>query len=81
MLCDVFSSRRKADTYLYLQHGADFDDVPEALRESFGPPTKVLTVNLAKRDQLARISSADLIKHLKETGFYLQLSPQQESLK
>ena len=81
MLCDVFSSRRKVDTYLFLPHDADFDEVPENLRNSFGIPNKVLTINLAKRQKLARISSADLIKHLNETGYYLQLPPQQESLK
>lgn len=81
MLCDVFSSRRKADTYLYLPHGADFEDVPEALRASFGEPVKVLTVNLAKREQLARISTAELAQHLNDPGFYLQLPPAQEKLK
>lgn len=81
MWCDVYRSQRKADTYLYLPHGATFDAVPDALLERFGAPRKVLTVNLAQRQQLARISSAELIEHLHEPGFYLQLPPAQETLK
>ncbi|RUO78029.1 YcgL domain-containing protein [Idiomarina seosinensis] len=80
MLCDVFSSRRKADTYLYLPLGADFNELPEALQQHFGSPTKIMTVNLAKRKQLARISADELIVHLTDPGYYLQLPPKQEPL-
>lgn len=80
MWCDVYSSRRKADTYLYLPQGAEFDNVPEPLLAQFGTPTKVLTVNLAQREQLARISAAELRRQLQDPGFYLQLPPAQETL-
>lgn len=78
MLCDVFSSRRKADTYLYLPHGADFDELPDALMQHFGQPQKVMTINLANRNQLARLTSNELMDHLQEPGYYLQMPPQQE---
>lgn len=80
MLCDVFKSSRKSDTYLYLPMGSDFDELPEALVSHFGTPNKIMTINLNKRDQLARISVEELKQHLADPGYYLQLPPQQESM-
>ncbi|PYE32059.1 hypothetical protein DFP83_10768 [Idiomarina fontislapidosi] len=80
MLCDVFKSSRKSDTYLYLPMGSDFDELPEALVSHFGTPNKIMTINLDKRDQLARISVEELKQHLADPGYYLQLPPQQESM-
>ncbi|MAD53943.1 MULTISPECIES: YcgL domain-containing protein [unclassified Idiomarina] len=80
MLCDVFKSSKKSDTYLYLPLGSEFDELPEALVNHFGTPQKIMTINLDKRDQLARISVEELKQHLVEPGYYLQLPPQQESM-
>ncbi|MDV6317184.1 YcgL domain-containing protein [Idiomarina sp. HP20-50] len=80
MLCDVYRSLKKADTYLYLPHGNEFDDVPDVLCEQFGRAEKVLTINLAKREQLARLTVEKLQEHLHNDGFYLQLPPKREEL-
>lgn len=80
MLCDVYRSLKKADTYLYLPHGDEFTEVPDVLRGQFGNAQKVLTINLADREQLARLSVEKLRAHLDNDGFYLQLPPKREEL-
>lgn len=80
MLCDVYRSSRKADTYVYLPHGEDFSELPDALVQSFGKAEKILTINLTTREQLARLSVKELIERLDNDGFYLQLPPKQEDI-
>lgn len=80
MLCDVYRSSKKTDTYLYLPHGDEFTEVPDALREQFGRAEKVLTLNLAGREQLARLTVEKLQEHLHNDGYYLQLPPKREEL-
>lgn len=80
MLCDVYRSSRKADTYIYLPHGEDFSELPDALVQGFGKAEKVLTINLTTRERLARLSVKELTEHLASDGFYLQLPPKQEDI-
>ncbi|WP_300318473.1 YcgL domain-containing protein [Idiomarina sp.] len=80
MLCDVYRSSRKADTYVYLPHGEDFSELPDALVQNFGKAEKILTINLTTREQLARLSVKELTEHLASDGFYLQLPPKQEDI-
>ncbi len=80
MLCAIYRSPKRADTYLYLSHPADFSLVPDALRKSFGEPVHVMTIALTAERKLARLSVEELRQHLDESGFYLQLPPKNESL-
>lgn len=80
MLCDVYRSSKKTDTYLYVPQGHEFDDVPDVLRQQFGRAEKVMTINLARREQLARLTVEALEAHLRNDGFYLQLPPKREEL-
>ena len=80
MLCDVYRSSKKTDTYLYLPHGDEFTEVPDVLRDQFGRAEKVLTLNLAGREQLARLTVEKLQEHLHNDGYYLQLPPKREEL-
>lgn len=80
MLCAIYRSPKRADTYLYLSHPADFSVVPEVLRKSFGEPVHVMTIPLNDKRKLARLTVDELIEHLNESGFYLQLPPKTESL-
>mgnify|MGYP000114927314 CR=1 FL=1 len=80
MLCTVYKSPKKADTYLFIKVRDDFSDVPEALKSTFGTPILVTVLNLASK---AKLGFADLEKvktSLLEQGYYLQLPPPQENL-
>ena len=80
MLCVVYRCRQKLDTYLYLPHGASFDELPESLQQLSAGATQVLTVNLAKPRNLARMTSVELVQRLTEQGYYVQLPPASENL-
>jgi uncharacterized protein len=80
MLCAIYRSSRRVDTYLYVPHPADFTKLPEPLQQSFGQPIHVMTIALTKERKLAQLSIAELREHLVEPGFYLQIPPKPENL-
>lgn len=80
MLCAIYRSSRRADTYLYLPHPADFSKLPEPLRQHFGQPIEVMVFALKPERQLAQLSVAELRRHLEHPGYYLQIPPPVENL-
>ncbi|KGJ87476.1 YcgL domain-containing protein [Thalassotalea sp. ND16A] len=80
MLCAVYKSPKKQETYLYVLKRDDFSAVPEALLTTFGTPQLVTLINLANRDKLA-LADIDKVKAgMQLHGFYLQLPPPTENL-
>ncbi|MFT4928554.1 MAG: hypothetical protein ACI8WB_004673 [Phenylobacterium sp.] len=80
MLCTIYRSSNKADTYLYIEKRDDFSSVPKALLETFGRPELVMTINLGGKQKLA-LADIDKVKtQLQSNGFYLQLPPPPENL-
>ncbi|MCE2571913.1 YcgL domain-containing protein [Motilimonas eburnea] len=75
MLCAIYKSLKKDETYLYLAKKDDFSRVPEALMTMFGKPQLALVINLAQKKQLVRADIDKVKKALDEDGFFLQLPP------
>lgn len=80
MLCVIYKSPKKAQTYLFIKQRDKFDDVPEALMAMFGTPTLVTIINLDNKDKLALADINKVRENLNNQGFYLQLPPPQEDL-
>ncbi|CAM3851955.1 YcgL domain-containing protein [Rheinheimera salexigens] len=80
MLCAVYKSLKKEQTYLYVERRDDFSAVPEALLTSFGPPKLVTIINLASRQYLALADLDKVKQQLQSQGFYLQVPPPVENL-
>ncbi|WP_371372794.1 YcgL domain-containing protein [Thalassotalea aquiviva] len=80
MLCVVYKSPKKAQTYLYVLKRDDFSAVPEALMKTFGTPELVTVINLAKRVNMGQADVIKLKQSLTEQGFYLQLPPPVEDM-
>jgi len=80
MICAVYKSSRKADTYLFVEKRDVFDDVPQPLMDMFGTPKLVMLVPLTKRDSLALADIEKVKSELKAKGYYLQLPPPNENL-
>jgi len=74
-LCKVYRSGKKAETYLYLAHDRDFDDLPEALRQAFGEPHFVMHLRLSPERRLARVGVEQVLEALAGEGYFLQLPP------
>ncbi|WP_019025960.1 YcgL domain-containing protein [Colwellia piezophila] len=80
MLCAIYKSTRKAQTYLFVKTRDDFSTVPDGLMKTFGTPALVTLINLATKTKLA-MADLDKVKiNLIEKGFYLQLPPPPEDL-
>lgn len=80
MLCVIYSSSKKDQTYLYVERKDDFSRVPEELMATFGEPRLVMHLSLDGRKKLAA-ADIEQVKHLlAEQGFYLQVPPPVENL-
>jgi uncharacterized protein len=78
MQCYVYRSPRKLDTYLYLPRKDDFEDIPETLMQVFGKPEFALEFELTPDRSLAQEDPQEVIKNLKDSGFHLQIPPENQ---
>lgn len=80
MLCVIYRSSQRDQTYLYVENKDDFSRVPADLLRHFGQPQLAMVLNLASRTHLAGASLATVKTALATQGYYLQLPPPVESL-
>ena len=73
MLCHIYRSSRKLDTYLYVTKKDKFGDVPEELLKVFGEPEFSFSFNLTGDRKLAKEDTAEVLANLEEKGYHLQL--------
>lgn len=75
MLCFVYASHRKSDTYVWLSRRDDFDCLPAPLLERLGTLRFVLDVDITETRQLPHADSRAVLAALRSDGWYLQLPP------
>ena len=80
MLCTIYKSSKKSQTYLFVKQRDDFSSVPAPLMSMFGTPTVVTVMNLANKEKLALADIDKVKENLNAQGYYLQLPPPQENL-
>lgn len=80
MLCAIYRSSKKEQTYLYIETKDDFSKVPEELMRTFGEPKFVMYLRLDGGKKLAAADIKQVIRLLSEQGFYLQVPPPVENL-
>jgi uncharacterized protein YcgL (UPF0745 family) len=73
MLCHIYRSNQKFDTYLYLVEKYDFSIVPAELLRVFGPPEFSFSFDLTQERKLAREDTAEVLENLENQGFHLQI--------
>ena len=73
MLCHIYRSSRKLDTYLYLADKDDLSVVPEELLRVFGDPEFSFSFDLTQERELAREDSVEVLDNLENQGYHLQL--------
>jgi uncharacterized protein YcgL (UPF0745 family) len=73
MLCHIYRSNRKLDTYLYLVDKDDFSIIPEDLLRIFGPPEFSFSFDLTGERELAREDAGEVLENLENQGYHLQL--------
>jgi hypothetical protein len=75
MNCQIFRSKKKDETYLFLAKNQSFDDLPEDLRATFGEPVYVMALKLSSKSRLARVETQSVLESLRKRGYFLQLPP------
>lgn len=79
IICSVYRSSKKDETYLYVEKSRGLACVPEALLDLFGEPQQVMTFLLTEQRRLARASAQNVLQKVSEQGYYLQLPPPSET--
>lgn len=74
MICYIYRSERKADTYLYVAKKDDFSDVPDELMKAFGAPEYSFQLELTSDRSLAKEDPKEVLKNLEEQGYHLQMA-------
>lgn len=78
MLCYIYKSLKKADTYVFLGEKDRFAQIPKSLQDLLGKLDFVMKLDLAERDKLAYADPKQVIQKIKDDGFYLQLPPKDQ---
>jgi len=76
MQCHVYASRRKPDTYVWLAERDNFSVLPESLRNMLGELRFAMDVQLEAQRRLPREDATQVLAHLREQGWHLQLPPE-----
>ena len=73
MVCHIYRSNLKLDTYLYLIERDEFSVVPAELLRVFGEPEYSFSFDLKPDRKLAKEDTAEVLANLEEQGYHLQL--------
>lgn len=76
-ICEVFKSRKKADTYLIVDKQEGTARVPKALMTLLGELNSAMAMLVTEEKGFARTTGAQVLKSIEEQGYYLQLPPPQ----
>lgn len=76
MLCTIYKSRKKQDTYLYVVAKDDFSRIPATLLQLLGEPIHVMDLDLRPERKLAQEDVQDVLRNLEERGWHLQMPRQ-----
>lgn len=77
MECAVYKSRLRDGYYLFVAADSDFSEVPAALLTLLGAREWVMNVDLAARQTLAQAEPGEVMRLIRQQGYYLQVPPQE----
>jgi len=75
MHCAVYKSRKKWDSYLFVEREDDFGRVPDQLLALLGELELVMSLELTPGRRLAQSDPELVRRHLADEGYYLQMPP------
>lgn len=80
MLCAIYKSSKKDETYLFVPKRDDFSAVPDELMQHFGTPKLVMMMAIEPDTKLALSDAQKVRQALQDKGYFLQLPPPRENL-
>ena len=75
MLCQIYRSAKKLETYLYTEIETPLEELPEELLKSFGRAEPAMKLKLDAERKLARADAVKVMQSIEEKGYYLQMPP------
>jgi len=73
MLCYIYRSSKKENSYLYIAKENDFSKVPEILMTIFGQPIFAMKVLLDDKRKFVVGTSQEIENKINSDGFFLQM--------
>jgi len=73
MLCYIYRSSKKENSYLYLAKENDFSKIPDVLMTAFGKPSFAMKVLLDGKRKFAVGTSQEIENKINSDGFFLQM--------
>ena len=78
-IIDIYRSKRKEGTYLYVKSGYALTELPKILVQQFGEAEFSMKLLLTPEKKLAIADAKKVIESILEKGFYLQMPPKPEN--
>ncbi len=75
MICNIYKSLNKQDTYVYISGDGKPAVLPDALLSMLGKLEWVMELELTSETRLARVCPKVVLAALESRGFFLQLPP------
>lgn len=73
--CHIYRSKYKKGLYVYLREKDDFDLIPSDLKSRLGTLEFTFSVILDETRKLARVDTKQVMQHLQNDGYFLQMPP------
>lgn len=77
ILCDVYKGSKQPDLYVYVDRAQGLERVPEPLLKKMGEAKVALSFKLSADRRLAKEDPVKVIEAIRESGYFLQMPPQQ----
>jgi uncharacterized protein YcgL (UPF0745 family) len=78
VICSIYKTTGQDEMYLYVDKKEQFARVPASLMERFAKPELVCDILLHAEKKLARANVEEVLKHLQNQGYYLQMPPEKD---
>lgn len=80
MICAVYRSSKRANTYLFLRKKDDFSIIPADLKTLFGTPQLISLLPESKIGKVIAVETQLLAQELADKGYFLWLKSEEENL-
>lgn len=81
MLCNIFKSLKKPDTYVFVDAESKVDEVlPPTLKPILGMLEFSMELEITSERKLARAPATEVLANIEKQGFHLQLPPERPEL-
>lgn len=75
MLCIVYKSARRPETFVYVAEAEALTKLPAALQQGLGALNEVLRFELTEQRKLAREDARLVLQNLEAIGYHVQFPP------